>query len=270
MKLKAVLLALITASSAAAFAEDAPPPPPEEEKPAFTGNVQLGFLYKSGNTHSADLLSGVDIKYDKDRWLSVLDVDLLIKRSTIPDKDTGVESFTTSDQKFTINSQTNYTLNSEKKNYVYGNVWYEQDRFNGFEHQSSASICWGRHWYETENSSLYADIGPGYKIDEVKAVVDDNGVVVEEAYTAENFIVQTQATYIRKLSDYVEFQQVVNAKIAVKKGENSIFKAQTDIVSTLVSSLQLKFSLVFDYNTEVADGIENLDSQTQVSLLYNF
>ena len=138
-------------------------------KPMLTVSAELGFLYKTGNTHSADVKTGIDLRFEKERWLSLLNIDLLIKKSDIADEDTGALHFKTTDQKWTIASQTNYSLDSNEKNYMYGNIWYEENDFSSFINQNSISTGWGRHWYKTNNTSLWGDIGPGFKRDQLRS-----------------------------------------------------------------------------------------------------
>jgi len=236
-----------------------------EEKPAFTASAELGFLYKTGNTKSGDIKTGFNVKYEKDLWLSLLKFDYLYKK-TEDDED----EFTTSDQKWTIDSKTNYTLDANSKNYVYGNVFYEDNRFGGFENQTSVSAGWGRHWYKTEKASLFADIGPGFKSDVTRAAKDDNNVITEPSRTENAFIIQAQALYLRQINEHVEFKQTLSAKFAPKSGENSNFTAESSITTKLIETLQLKFAFKVDHNTEVAEGTENTDTQTAMTLVYSF
>lgn len=241
------------------FAEDAPAP---EEKPALTGSAELGLLYKTGNTHSGDLKTGFDLRYEQDKWLSLLDFDFLKKKSDVTDAE-GNDNFITTDQRWNITSQTNYILEGDK-NYVYGNIWYEDNDFNSFSNQSSLSAGWGRHWYKNDKASLWADIGPGYKRDVVKATE------TAAEYTESSFIIQAQALYLRSINENVEFKQTFTAKYAVKSGDNSIYKAESSIITKLISTLQLKFTFTVDYNSEVEEGKENTDTQTAVTLVYSF
>lgn len=241
------------------FAEDAAV---EEEKSNLTGSAELGLLYKTGNTHSGDLKTGFDLRYEEGKWLSLLDFNFLKKKSDVKDAE-GETHFITTDQKWNITSQTNYTLEGEK-NYMYGNIWYEDNDFNSFNNQSSFSAGWGRHWYKNEKASLWADIGPGYKRDVVKAT----DTVAKHTQSA--FIIQAQALYLRKLNENVEFKQTFSAKYAVRSDENSIYKAESSITTKLISTLQLKFSFTVDYNTEVDGDTENTDTQTAVTLVYGF
>jgi len=231
--------------------------------PLLTGSAELGFLYKTGNSNSADMKSGVDLHFENGRWRSLLNVDLLIKKADVED-DNGNNHFETTDQKWTFTSQTNYSLGSGEKNYVFGNVWYEDSEFNSFVSQSSISTGWGRHWYKSEQASLWADIGPGYKRDLFKETE------TEPERTEDSWIIQLQALYIRKLGDHVEFKQLLSAKQSLSFADNSIYKAETSITTKLISTLQLKFTFTVDYNTDVEDDKENMDTQTAVTLVYSF
>lgn len=235
----------------------------KKEKPEFTASAELGFLYKTGNTKSADIKAGFNLKHEKDKWLSAVAFNILAKKLEKEDAD-GNEEFETTDNKWDILTQTNYTIGEEGKNYLYGNLAYEQDKFSGFESQSSFSAGWGRHWFETETSSLFADIGPGVKHDVTRATDTD------ESRSSSNFIVQAQALYTHKFNDYVEFKQYLVAKQATKSGDNSVYKSETSVTAQLIDALQLKFALRIDYDTEVEPEFENTNTETSMTLIYNF
>ncbi|MDG1752918.1 MAG: DUF481 domain-containing protein [Thalassotalea sp.] len=234
----------------------------KEESP-LTASAELGMLYKTGNTKSADIKTGFDVKYEEALWRSTLEFDLLVKKTETTDAN-GEDNFDTSDQKWTVESKTNYTLDKNSKNYVYGDIAYEDNRFSGFENQSSISAGWGRHWFKNEKSSLFADIGPGYKRDVLKATD------TEESKTNSSFIVQAQALYLRKINKHVEFKQLLSAKYAIKSGANSKYKAETSIKTKLIDTLALKFSFIIDHNTDVDEGAERTDTQTAMTLVYSF
>jgi putative salt-induced outer membrane protein YdiY len=230
----------------------------------FTGSAELGVLYKTGNTNSGDLKTGFDLRIEKGQWLSLLNFDLLIKKADIKNSDTDEVHFETTDEKWSIASQTNYKINNSEKNYVYLNLWYEDNNFNSFTSQSSVSSGWGRHWYQTDKASLWADIGPGYKKDIIKAT-DTEVEKVEDS-----IIIQAQTLYIRQLGENVEFKQYFSMKYAIKKNENSLYKAETSITTKLISTLQLKFTFTVDYNSLVEENKKNTDTQTAMTLVYSF
>jgi putative salt-induced outer membrane protein YdiY len=258
MNNKLVTAALLAGLSLNAFAEDAAAP-----KDPLTMSAELGALYKTGNTKSADIKTGFDVEYNEGLWRSTLEFDLLIKKTENTDKN-GVDQFDTSDQKWTIESKTNYTLDETSKNYIYGDISYEDNRFSGFENQSSISTGWGREWFKNKKSSLFADIGPGYKRDVIKATD------TVESETQSAFIIQAQALYTRQINEHVKFKQLLSAKYAPGEGDNSKYKAETSITTKLIESLALKFSFIIDHNTEVDEDAERTDTQTAITIVYSF
>ena len=241
---------------------------PVKTKPMFSASAQLGFLYLTGNTKSADMKVGLDFRFEKDLWRSLVVFDSLIKKTEQSDAN-GNSDFETTDNKWSVVTQTNYTINTAKRNYLYGNLSYEENRFSSFDSQASLSTGWGRRWFETSKASLDADIGPGFKRDVTRISQADreNGMQSE---TRDSLILQAQALYIRKINEHIEFKQLVIAKHAIENGENSLYKAETSITSKLIESLQIKLSFIIDYNSKVDADKENMDTQTSAVLVYSF
>ena len=271
MKHKLIIAALSLAPFCA-FSEEA-----KEEKSPYKASAELGALYKTGNTDSADILAGFDADYEKDLWRASLKFDLLIrkKEKVITDSNGDVisDDLETTDQKWNLGLQLNHTLDTSSKNYLYGNAAYEDDKFNGFDNQWSVSSGWGRRWYETEVATFDADFGPGFKRDVISSYtteLTDGSEVITPSENRDSLIVQAQVTYTRKLNEHVEFKQFAVAKWATKSGENSQFKAETSVTTKLIETLQLKFSFKVDHNTEVDDGRDNTLTQTGITLVYSF
>ncbi len=243
----------------------------ESKQPAsgtlFTASAQLGFLYLTGNTRSADIKTGLDLRFERGLWRSFFIFDLLVKK-TETEGDTQKE-FETTDQKWSIASQTNYTLDSVKQNYMYGSVFYEENRFSGFDSQASMSTGWGRRWYESKQSSFDADVGPGFKRD-VTQVTPEEALLGITSKTQDTLILQAQALYIRQFNEHIEFKQLMTIKHAIEVGQNSIYKAESSITSKLIDSLQLKLAFTIDYNSKVDDDKENLNTETSAVLIYSF
>jgi putative salt-induced outer membrane protein YdiY len=231
--------------------------------PLFRGSFELGLLYKTANNRSGDIKTGLDFRFEKEAWLSLLNIDFLLKKADIANE-VGDDKLQTTDKKWTVSSQTNYNLDNKEQNYVYGNLWYEENKFSSFNNQSSISTGWGRHWYKSNETSLWGDIGPGYKRDLYKATD------TEPQLMADTFIVQLQALYITKLGEHVELKEYLSAKQALDTDENSIYKSETIITTKLISTLQVKFTVTLGYNTKLEDDQKNLDTQTAVTLVYSF
>lgn len=248
----------------------------ESQQPAsgtlFTASAELGLLYLTGNTRSADIKTGLDLRFERGLWRSFFVFDLLVKKTEKESKISTNElrkDFETTDQKWSISSQTNYTLDAIKQNYIYGSIFYEENRFSSFDSQASMSAGWGRRWFESKEASFDADVGPGFKRD-VTQVTTEEIAAGMTSKTQDTLILQAQALYIRKINEHIEFKQLFVVKHAIEQGQNSIYKAESSITSKLIDSLQLKLNFVIDYNSKVDADKENLNTETSAVLIYSF
>jgi len=264
-KIAAATLILLPFTGQYALAEDAV----VEEKPALTASAELGFLYKTGNTKSGDIKVAVNLKHEKDQWLNMLAFNALAKKLETEDEN-GEDVYESTDNKWDILGQTNYSLEEGGKNYLYGSAFYQQNKFNSFEYQTSASVGWGRHWWETETSSFFADVGPGVKYDVIRAVPATNTDPAVAEYTETAAIVQAQALYTNQVNDFVEFKQYFVAKQAVESEKNSYYRSETSLTTKLIESLQFKFSFLVEHDSEVEEGFEKTNTETSVTLVYSF
>lgn len=235
----------------------------------FTASAQLGLLYLTGNTRSADIKTGIDLRFERSLWRSFFIFDLLVKKTEQEQEQTNDKQLETTDQKWSVLSQTNYTLDAANQNYVYGSVFYEENRFSGFDSQASMSVGWGRRWLENKQSSFDADIGPGFKRDILQLTPEQTSQGLTNK-SQDTLILQAQALYIRKLNEHIEFKQLMVVKHAIERGQNSIYKAESSITSRLIDSLQLKLNFIVDYNSKVEEDKANLNTETSAVLIYSF
>jgi putative salt-induced outer membrane protein len=216
-KIAIAALLLLPLSGQYAMAEEVT----AEEKSSLTISAELGMLFITGNTKSGDIKAGLNVKHEEGQWLNLLSFNALAKKLEEEDSVTGEDEFVSTENKWSLLGQSNYSFEEGGKNYLYGSVYYEQDKFKNFEYQTSASFGWGRHWWETETSSFFADIGPGVKYDVIGAQVDPT--VAQYSETAA--IVQAQALYTKQINEFVEFKQYLVAKQAFESDKNSVYKS---------------------------------------------
>ena len=60
------------------------------------------------------------------------------------------------------------------------------------------------------------------------------------------------------------------AKQATESGENSAYKSESSVTAQLIDALQLKFALRINYDSEVQEEFENTNTDTSLTLIYNF
>ena len=260
-KLTLVALCLLPLTAQNAFAE---------EESTFTSSAELGFLFKTGNTKSGDIKAAFNVKHEKAKWTNSLAFNAIAKKVETTDDETGEEDFETTDNKWDITGQSNYSFEVGGKNYLYGNAFYQQDKFKNFEYQTSASFGWGHHWIKDETSSFSTDIGPGVKYDVISAEPATATTAATKEYSETAAIVQAQALYTNKINEFVEFKQHFVAKQALESEKNSYYRSETSLTTKLIESLQFKFSFLVEHDSEVETGFEKTNTESSVTLVYNF
>ncbi|WP_171022358.1 DUF481 domain-containing protein [Thalassotalea litorea] len=230
---------------------------------SFTGAFEIGAFFKTDVRNSAFAKTGLDLDHERGKLRTNVRLDLFVRKTEQTDSDTQETDYETTDQKWSSTIQSNYTFERGGKNYGFGFGSYEDDRFNGFEYQSSIAAGWGRRWFEDDISYFDAEIGPGYKIDELSNPQPD------EDKTQKAFIVRTAATYETRVFESIQFKQIVSAELAPKSGESSKYKSITAFSTQLIDALALKFAFTVDYNSKVQGNIQKTRTETSLTLVYS-
>ena len=230
---------------------------------SVTGSVEIGTFFNTGDNDYAIGKAKADLLHEIGKMRTNWILDLFGRRSEEEDSNTGETDYVTTDQKWASSIQSNYTLEEGGNNYIFGFVSYESDRFNGFDYQSSVAAGWGRRWYQSEDSYFDAEMGPGFKVDEVAQTDEHNNE------TQKSPIIRTAATYERRFFKTMEFKQTLSAEYAPRTGENSKYKSVSSITTKLIASLALKFAFTVDHNTDVEGDISNTRTETSLTLVYS-
>ncbi|OUS26194.1 hypothetical protein A9Q98_11035 [Thalassotalea sp. 42_200_T64] len=228
----------------------------------ISGSVEVGAFFNTGDNDYAIGKAKADLVHEVGKLRSNWILDLF-GRITEKEQENGKKEYETTDQKWATSLQSNYTLEEGGKNYLFGFGSYERNRFNGFDFQTSMASGWGRRWYESDKSFFDAEIGPGYKIDEV-AETDTHNNETQKAV-----IIRAAATYERRFFDSMQFKQTFSAEMAPKANENSKYQSVSSITTKLIESLALKFAFKVDHNTEVKNDTKNTRTETSLTLVFS-
>lgn len=230
---------------------------------AISGSIEVGAFFNTGDKDYIIAKGRSDLNHEVGKLRTNWILDIFGRKTEEENEDTGKTTYETTDQKWSSSLQSNYTLEKDGKNYIFGYVSYEDDRFNGFDYQTSVAAGWGRRWYETEDAYFDAEVGPGFKIDEVAETDEHNNK------TKTSGIIRTAATYERSIFSTFQFKQTLSAEIAPKSGANSKIKSVSSITTKLIESLALKFAFTVDHNTEVESDTANTRTESSLTLVYS-
>lgn len=216
----------------------------------FAADAEVGATFTSGNTQTSSFKAKLDMKHELGNWENEYIIEGLYK------DDKG--SVTAKNYKAGI--QGNYQFNED--NYIYGNTSYEVDEFKGLRYRSTNSIGYGHKFYETQDSFLKAEIGPGYIYDRLT-----EQQALKTGRDSENTLVlHTVIDFKAKVSDTSTFLQ----KFIIDTGDKVTARSESSITAKVVDALAMKFGVVVTYNSKPLESIKSTDTETTLTLLYSF
>jgi putative salt-induced outer membrane protein len=239
MKKHLILFGLCAAGNV--FADDA--------VKSFSMDGEFGFIATTGNTETTSIKGKLSAHQELTQWSNDFIVETLYKKDEVND----VEQTTA--QKYFLSGQGNFKLENPDHR-LFGFTSYEDDRFSSYNYQATLASGWSQKMWEDDASKFSYSVGPGYSFAQTNEGVDQNELIVRAALD-----------YQWKISDTAIFKQLLSTEVG---SDNTKSKSETSLSAQISGDLSLKVSLILDHNSNVADDIDNLDTQTAVTLVYSF
>jgi len=236
---KTLLLAsaLIVSSQTISAAESA-------KAPEWKASAELGYVSTTGNTETDTLNAKASATTEREKWRHKLELTAL---------NTSDGGGTTA-EKYTVMGQSDYLLKAP--NYLFANINYEKDRFSGFEYQTSENVGYGRRVVDEADMKLDLEIGPG-----ARQTKEDNASSESEA------TIRAALKLEWDISKTSKFNEV----LTIDSGEDiTITKSVTSLASQIEGNLSMKITYTYKETSEVADGFDDTDTETAVTLVYTF
>jgi putative salt-induced outer membrane protein YdiY len=220
----------------------------EEPTTGWSGSAELGYVSTTGNTETTNIKGRANTLWQGVIWSNDTRLEFLNLE----------EDGERSAGKFLITNKTDRILT--EKSYLFIFESYEEDRFSGFEYQTSISAGYGRNLIKNDTMTLDVEAGPGYRISKYDEKIEGESKENEA-------IIRLYGNYVWALSDNAEFQQ----ELTVEGGsKNTISKSITSLKTTIVGELAMKLSYTVKHTEEVPVGTENSDTETTVTIMYSF
>lgn len=242
-----------------------------EEKSAWSGETELGYSYESGNTNETKMNFRQKIVYDARPWLNTLTFrgKNSVTEVTVTDAagNTSKEDQRTDEAYYVTEQLDHFIANSSS--YLFLRGTWEKDRFNGYDHQSTAVFGYGNELVANDSVNLKLEIGVGGREDEFdEDLTDDNGdPQLTAGDTSHEGIVYLSDELVWKVSEPAEIGQALNVEYA---NDNTVSRFSVYVKSQLLSSVAMKVSYEIKHQDVVADNSEKTDKILLASLLYSF
>ncbi|MCV2883466.1 DUF481 domain-containing protein [Aestuariibacter sp. AA17] len=225
----------------------------EESKP-LTLDGEFGLIVTTGNTETTSFKTKLSSHHELESWSNDYIAEALYKQENI-ENDDGEEESQTSAQKIFLSAQGNYKLDNPEYR-LFGFSSYEDDRFSSFKYQATIASGWSHKVWDDEYGKFEYSIGPGYSIAETN-----------EGESANSIIARGALDYRWKISETATFRQQFSTEVGA---DNTKSKSETSVSAQINGGLAMKVSLTMDHNSDVDEDKEHLDTQTAVTVVYNF
>ncbi|WP_165855869.1 DUF481 domain-containing protein [Marinobacter sp. JSM 1782161] len=242
---------LLVASSPFALAQD-------DDSKNWTGEGELGVLVTEGNSDSTNINARLALKHEVEKWRNTAEFRSVFAESE--DDETGEDE--TTSEKYNAQAETNYKFDERQFWFLRGA--YEDDRFSGYDFQSSTSTGYGnRVWQSGERSYLELKAGAGYRYNKLEEPGDD-GDDVEKGT-----LLRFAGTFNYGLSDNALFIQELSTEVGLQDGK-TITESFTGLQSNVVGDVSMKLGYRVKHESEVPEGTEKTDTEISLALLYGF
>jgi len=227
-----------------------------EEKPAekspWTSSVELGFIRTTGNTETQTLAGKADVVYEVVKWRHTGHAEGY--GAEAKNQETGENEV--SAERYQLLGKSDYKFT--ERDYVYGLINLQKERFSGFEYDHIVSLGYGRKAILKDNMELDLEIGPGerfFKID------------VDGSEADEEAVLRLAAKYWWQITDSSKFTQLLSTEIGE---EITSSESITGIQANIDKTLALKFTYTVRHKTKVPVDKEKTDTEAAMTLVYNF
>ncbi len=216
-----------------------------ENNSGWTGEAELGFVSTSGNTETSTFSGKAKVENDRATWHHTATLELL-RAETSGTKSAG---------RYLITGQSDYKISDLA--YAFGRLSYQDDSFSGFEYQANAALGAGYHAIKSETLTLDLEAGPGLRLSKLDDADDSDSEMT----------LYLSGLLDWKLSTTTNFTQELTSEV----GEDlTITKSVTGLKSQVAGNLAMKVTYTIKHTSEVPDDVEEMDTETAVTLVYSF
>lgn len=256
--MKRVLFALSALAATGVMAAEG------EKKGQLTGESELGYVWKSGNTKSESLNAKQKLVYDANPWVNTF---LAEASNTSTKGDDGKERV---GERYFVSNQVDFFVAESTYTFLRGTG--EKDRFNGFDFRSTWVLGAGQKIVDTETFVLSGEAGVGHAIE----LIDKNAHVSRADVPAgEKYNSRRRADAMGYLAESLVWKFSQTAELGQSaRSEYTRFNTNSRldlyVKAMLVGNLAMKGTYTMRYNNKPPVDSRHKDEEVTVSLTYSF
>ncbi len=211
----------------------------------WSGKGEAGIVFARGNSDTDTTNIKLDMARELDRWKHSFGVLAL----------RAANNGTTNAERYGAGWQSDFKLSD--RSFWYGNLRYEQDKFSGFDYQTSATTGYGYKFIDTETTKFTGQLGAGYR----RSKFALTGATTGDGVLRGDLAYEHALTATTKLID----------KLSVESGSsNTLATNELALQVKMSDAFALSFGLGVRMNTDPPAGSKKTDTLTTLNLVYAF
>lgn len=216
----------------------------QEERP-YDASISLGYVGTTGNTETRTFNTQLDLDWRHANWVHQIKFQGLASS----------EDNRTRAERYYLEDKSDFTISDT--DYVYLKGSYTDDRFSGYDYQAAVSGGYGHYFYDREDFELEAFAGMGYRQNALASGENESEVI----------ILSIGQDLSWQISDSSRLTQSLTSEI----GEDlTVTRFDIGLTTQIIDRISTKIAFQARHISEAPVGIENTDTQTSISLVYDF
>jgi putative salt-induced outer membrane protein len=242
------LVAFGVFASAAAVAQD-----------SWSTRSELGFVAARGNTSTETGNAKIQVIREVKRWKYTLETTGLYGKSQ------GIPTAQHVDGRLQVDK----SFGRDERWFWFGAGRYEDDRFSGFDYQSTVTTGLGRKFIDNDTTKLTVQAGTGYRALRPELIVRDDvtGLIVARVLGERD----SDLVFNGSLTFSYAFnpQTRILESLLTESGEaNTLTRNDLALEVKMIKSLALSVGQSVRHNSQPQNGLKRTDTLTTVNLVY--
>ncbi|WP_319379704.1 DUF481 domain-containing protein [Thiomicrorhabdus sp.] len=215
----------------------------------LSGSGELGFTNNSGNTESTVLYAGLKGKY----------VQPVYEIRSLLEAHYQSEDSVQTQERYLLDVQGNRFYSRDRGYYSYIGARFEKSRFEFIDLDAVYSLGLGKDLFRTEQTKATGEVGIGYQVTDYSRSTTQRDT--------DQLIGRLKIDLDHQFNEISAFHQDITL---ITGYDQSKVESNTGLKFKLADQLKLSASYKYRYNSKPASGSKDVDTQTILTLIYDF
>jgi putative salt-induced outer membrane protein len=219
----------------------------------WTAKGEAGVVAARGNTHTDTANAKLQVAREFVRWKHALELAGVYAADEVG----------ATGQRWNVREQTDYAFHA--KGFWFASGRYEEDRFSGFEYQSTYGTGLGWRFFDDPITKFSMQIGGGYRVSRTRDSLADDGVTLIPSEREQEGIAQASSNFEHQLT---ETTKILNNLLVESGSENTFVQNDLSLEVRILGALSLAVGYSVRYNTDPPPEFTTTDTLTTLNLVY--